>query len=368
MLDRAVRIGMIGCGTQANVHFAGIKALGADQATVAAVCDLDDERLATACQLWPAARAAKDYRDMLAPGDLDLVIVATMPNTHEAMSLASLDAGACVLCEKPFMMNAAQSEAVLTKAAETRLQVQLGTNMRYMPSSRYLHHLVQGGTIGEPVFAKAWGCHDDPPVWGPHYHLATSGGGVLASTLVHTLDLAMWVGGSPNPLTVSAATRRLFPGKRGPKVDAAIHARYDAEDLISAFVRFDNGTFYSLEGNWCSEVTNFHSFELTTTRATSDRRALCGQGRCRRRDRRSDAPTRRRLLGQKRPHPRRHPHRPTPRRRALGHAERPPATQPAKGRRCLLRIGAYRSRGSIITYTTTTSYHDVFTIICKEIP
>ena len=170
MLDRAVRIGMIGCGTQANVHFAGIKTLGADQAMVAAVCDLDDERLAAACQLWPAARAAKDYRDMLAPGDLDLVIVATMPNTHEAMSLASLDAGACVLCEKPFMMNAAQAEAVLAKAAETGLQVQLGTNMRYMPSSRYLHDLVQGGTIGEPVFAKAWGCHDDPPVWGPHYH------------------------------------------------------------------------------------------------------------------------------------------------------------------------------------------------------
>ena len=44
MLYRAVRIGMIGCGTQANIHFAGIKALGADQATVAAVCDLDDER------------------------------------------------------------------------------------------------------------------------------------------------------------------------------------------------------------------------------------------------------------------------------------------------------------------------------------
>ena len=268
MLDRAVRIGMIGCGTQANVHFAGIKALGADQATVAAVCDLDDERLDAACQLWPEARAAKDYRDMLAPGDLELIIVATMPNTHEAMSLASLDAGACVLCEKPFMMNVAQAEAVLAKAAETGLQVQLGTNMRYMPTSRYLHDLVQGGTIGDPVFAKAWGCHDDPPVWGPHYHLATSGGGVLASTLVHTLDLSMWVGGSPNPLTVSAATRRLFPGKRGSKVDAAIHARYDAEDLISALVRFDNGAFYSLEGNWCSERTDFHSFELTTTRAT----------------------------------------------------------------------------------------------------
>ena len=78
----------------------------------------------------------------------------------------------------------------------------------------------------------------------------------------------MWVGGSPNPITVSAATRQLFPGKRGAKVAPEIHARYDAEDLIGGFVRFDNGTFFSLEGNWCSEGKDWHSFELTTTRGT----------------------------------------------------------------------------------------------------
>lgn len=268
MMDRAVRIGMIGCGTQAHVHFEGIKELGEDVATVSAVCDLDDERLSAAAKIWPAARSAKDYRQLLAPGDLDLAIVATMPNTHEAISLASLEAGANVLCEKPFMMNANQAQAVLAKAEATGLRIQLGTNMRYMAGSQYLHQLVQGGTIGKPVYGKAWGCHDYPPVWGPHYHLATSGGGVLASTLVHTLDLAMWIGGSPNPVTVSAATNRLFPGKRGAKVDAKIHQRYDAEDLISGLVRFDNGAFYSLEGNWCSEITDYHSFELTTTKGT----------------------------------------------------------------------------------------------------
>ena len=268
MIDRAVRIGMIGCGTQANVHFEAIKELTEQIATVAAVCDLDDERLAAACQIWPQARSAKDYHEMLSPGDLDLVIVATMPNTHEAMSLASLEAGANVLCEKPFMMNATEAQNVLAKAETAGLRVQLGTNMRYMPSSQYLHSLIEGGSIGTPVYAKAWGCHDYPPVWGPHYHLATSGGGVLASTLVHTLDLAMWIGGSPNPLTVSAATNKLFPGKRGPKVDAKIHEHYDAEDLLSAFVRFDNGAFYSLEGNWCSEAKDYHSFELTTTKGT----------------------------------------------------------------------------------------------------
>ena len=157
MIDRAVRIGMIGCGTQANVHFSAIKELTEQIATVAAVCDLDDERLTAACQLWPQARSTKDYHEMLSPGDLDLVIVATMPNTHEAMSLASLEAGANVLCEKPFMMNATEAQNVLAKAETAGLRVQLGTNMRYMPSSQYLHSLIEGGRIGTPVYAKAWG-------------------------------------------------------------------------------------------------------------------------------------------------------------------------------------------------------------------
>ena len=93
---------------------------------------------------------------------------------------------------------------------------------------------------------------------GPHYHLATSGGGVLASTLVHTLDLAVWIAGSPNPISVSASSSRLFPVKRGPKVDETIRRNYDAEDLLSGFVRFDDGSYCSLEGNWCSEVQNQH--------------------------------------------------------------------------------------------------------------
>ena len=188
MLDRTVRIGMIGCGHQANVHFGALHALGEEIAIVVAVCDLDDERLAKAGEVWPKARRTTDYRRMLEPADLDLVIVATMPNTHEAMSLASLDAGAHVLCEKPFMLNVEQAENVLAKAADTGFQIQLGTNMRYMPSSQYLHDLVRGGSIGEPVFGKVWGCHDIPPVWAPHYHLATSGGGVLASVLSHPMD------------------------------------------------------------------------------------------------------------------------------------------------------------------------------------
>ena len=268
MLDRAVRIGMIGCGTQANVHFTGIKALGGDQATVAAVCDLDDERLAAACQLWPAARAAKDYRDMLALGRPRL-----SHRRHHAQHARSH-----VLGQPRRRGLRAVRKALYDECRPGRSRPRQGRGDRATSPTRHQHALyadfavlarssprrhhrrarVRQG-VGLPRRPARLGAALPPS----HFRRRSP-----RLDLVHTLDLAMWVGGSPNPLTVSAATRRLFPGKRGPKVDAAIHARYDAEDLISGLVRFDNGAFYSLEGNWCSEGIDFHSFELTTTRAT----------------------------------------------------------------------------------------------------
>ncbi len=266
MLNRPIRVGVIGCGAQGNNHLRTIKELGAEAAVVSACCDLDPERLQNTKDMWPQARATDDVNEMLGPAELDLVIVATMPNTHMQMVLAALEAGADVLCEKPFMRNIEEATAVLDTAERLGRQVQLATNMRYMGTSQYLHNLVESGAVGDPVFAKVWGCHVNPPWWAPNYYLSSSAGGVLASTLVHALDLAIWVSGSPNPVSVSASMRRLFPGKRGPIASPEIRERFNTEDLLTGLVRFDNGVTCVLEGNWCDDRPPPHCFEMVTTK------------------------------------------------------------------------------------------------------
>ena len=266
MANQPVRVGVIGCGAQGKNHLRVIKELGTEIAVVSAFCDLSPERLESAKEMWPQARVTNDFKEMLAPGELDLAIVATMPNTHMQMALAALEAEADVLCEKPFMRNLEEAVAVLDTAEQLGRQVQLGTNMRYMAISRYLHDLVASGEVGTPVFSKVWGCHVNPPWWGPHYYLSSSAGGVLASTLIHALDLAIWVAGSPNPVSVTASMRRLFPGKRGPLASPEIRERFNVEDLLTAMVRFDDGSTCLLEGNWCDDRPPPHSFEMVTTR------------------------------------------------------------------------------------------------------
>ena len=269
-----IRIGVIGCGNQGQNHLRAIKELAPQAAEVSAISEVNEERLEGAKALWPQASVYRDYKEIFSGGGLDMVIVATMPNIHLEVTRFALKAGAHVLCEKPLALNLQEVESILETADRVGKSIQIGLQRRYWPSSLYLRELVNSGEVGKPVLAKVWGNHLKPPWWGPHYNGSLSGGGVLASTIVHSLDLAMWVGGTPNPVTVSASMGRLFPHKRGPLASAEVASSYDVEDYLTAFVRFDDGSTYFLDGNWCSEGGDAHGFELITTKGTLVNRPL----------------------------------------------------------------------------------------------
>jgi predicted dehydrogenase len=112
-----------------------------------------------------------------------------------------------------------------------------------------------------------WTLDPDIPWWGKHYVKALAGGGVVASTAVHLLDLALYVAGYPAPVAVSATTARLFPGKRGLTApSAAARAAYDVEDQAAALVRFAGGASLTLHAAWCHDrVEGARGFEMVGT-------------------------------------------------------------------------------------------------------
>jgi predicted dehydrogenase len=272
--DGPVRVGLIGCGTQGRVHLRALRSFGEQAVEIAALCDLDATRLDEVGSEWPEARQCRDFVDMLSPGDLDLVILCTMPATHARIAVAILESGAHALVEKPFTMNLTEARTILDAAEVAQRQVQVGTNMRYMPDNQYIRQCFADGRIGEAMQCRVWVAHHRPPWWGPHYHKAVSGGGVLASTLVHPLDLALWTCDYPQPVTVSASARRVFPTKRGPLASDEVRERYDAEDLIAGHVRFADGMVLQLDGNWVDDTGERSGFELIGTRGTLGRGPL----------------------------------------------------------------------------------------------
>jgi predicted dehydrogenase len=262
MTGSKIRVAVLGCGAQGRNHLGGYAKL--PDVEIAAVCDIDATRRVQVAADYGATAQFSDYRDLLAAGDYDLVSVCTMPVSHREMVEASFARGANVICEKPFAMNLAETVAMAEAARAADRFLTLGFNMRFTPAARFLKQFVVDGHLGKPISGSVWTTATDIPWWGKHYVKAISGGGVLASTVVHILDLSMWMLGNPRPVAVSASVARSFPIKRAvtaPSPEAA--AEYDVEDVVSGHLRFDDGTWLTIGGAWSWDQPNYsYSFEL----------------------------------------------------------------------------------------------------------
>jgi predicted dehydrogenase len=265
MIARAVRVGVIGCGRQGTFHLEAYQAL--PHVNIIAVCDIDARRAAEAADRFGATPYER-FDELLASDELDLVSVVTMPVTHREIVVAALAAGIHVLCEKPMAMNLGEAREMAAAAAATSATLTLGYNMRRMGSAQYLRSLVESGEIGRPMYTRTWCLDSEVPAWGKHYVAALAGGGVFMADAGHVLDLALFVGGYSRPTTVSASSTRVFPRKRAGMIPPDEAAAYDVEDLASAHIRFDDGTWMTLEVAWGWDAPKpSYSFELIAERA-----------------------------------------------------------------------------------------------------
>lgn len=244
-----MRVAVIGCGFQGRLHVECLSKIA--DVEVVAVADTDPGRLADVADTFSVRGRFADYKALLDAGPYDLVTVCTMPVHHAAMTIAAFETGAHVLCEKPLALNAKEGAAMVAAAKEAKRILGIGFNMRFTPNARAISSFIAEGRFGKPVFTRAWGRASQIPWWGEHYRKEISGGGALAATAVHFLDLALHFAGFPEPTFASASSTRLFPVKRGSTApDPASAARFTAEDLISAHIRFANGFWMQLEGSW----------------------------------------------------------------------------------------------------------------------
>ncbi|MBA2247786.1 MAG: Gfo/Idh/MocA family oxidoreductase [Chloroflexia bacterium] len=268
MVSSGVRAAVIGCGAQGRNHLQAYAKH--PDVEIVAICDTDPKRLAQTALDFSVPATFPDYRWLLDAVPCDLISICTMPVSHAEMAIAALQRGANVLCEKPLAMNLDEALAMTAAAKQAERFLTVGFNMRHLPAAQTLRKMVADGEIGLPVSCRAWTLATDIPWWGKHYVKRISGGGVLASTAVHILDLALWVAGNPQPVTASASMDRVFPRKRAstaPTPEAL--AEFDVEDTFSGHIRFADGGWMDLSGGWgCDQPEYSYSFELVGDKAT----------------------------------------------------------------------------------------------------
>ncbi|HEU4702734.1 MAG TPA: Gfo/Idh/MocA family oxidoreductase [Conexibacter sp.] len=260
----AIRVGLIGCGVQGEIHLQELA--GIEGVELAAIADLDEGRLAKVGDRFGIPMRCTDARELLDEG-LDLVSICTMPNTHRDFVVHAVEAGSHVLCEKPLALDAREGAEMVRAAERAERLLMVGFNMRYLGATAAIRRFMAEGLLGDLVCARGYMLASDVPWWGKHYVRALSGGGALNSSAVHMVDLLIWLAGGPKPLTASASMATLFPRKRAHNAPAGAAAAYDVEDLLFGHVRFEGGFWFSIEGSWTYDRSGWnYSFDAHGTR------------------------------------------------------------------------------------------------------
>lgn len=155
--------------------------------------------------------AYDDWETMLKNHQLDLVCIATPTFTHAPMTLAALESGAHVLCDKPMAMNTDESNAMLDKAKSLNRIHMMDHELRFNPTRQKIKELLDSGYVGKVQhvnisnISPSWGDPASRPK-GDWWSLEDKGGGRLGANGSHQIDLLRWWFGDVSAVIGQAKT------------------------------------------------------------------------------------------------------------------------------------------------------------------
>ena len=187
-----LRVGVIGCGWYGKNDV--FRLMQVAPVEVLALCDVDSRMLDEAAGLVAARQISRkvpqkfrDYREMLAAKNLDLVLIGTPDHWHALPAIAALEAGANLYLQKPISVDVIEGEAILAAARKANKVVQVGTQRRSTPhliDAR--NRIIAEGKLGRVAHAEI--CS--------YYHMRQKGNPPDSAPPAH-LDWEMWTGPAP---------------------------------------------------------------------------------------------------------------------------------------------------------------------------
>jgi predicted dehydrogenase len=195
-----------------------------------------------------------DYRKMLQESGAEAVSVGVPNAMHRPIAVDCLNAGVHVLCEKPLSVTAREGQKIADAAAKNNRKCMVGQVNRFRADSRFLKTRITKGDLGALYYAHTgWLRKRGIPGFGGWFTTKEmSGGGPLIDIGVHMLDIAWWLCGCPQPLTVSGTTRAAFGprGKGAGNWGIAGGGTFDVEDFAAALIRCEGGITINVEVSW----------------------------------------------------------------------------------------------------------------------
>ena len=266
MTTKNYRVAMIGAGTIVQRgHIPNFQSI--PNVSVEAVCDVNAERVAEVAAEKGVPHSYTDYEVMLREIKPDITVIATPNIFHHPMTMAALNAGSNVLCEKPLALTYAHAKEMMDLATSKGLTVNVGSHYRWSDAIRAAKAQADAGFFGDIYAARTvWHRRAGIPGFGSWFtRNALSGGGCLLDIGIHALDRALFIMDYPTPVTVSGVTfsqmgtQGIGLGGWGMDIHKPTDAsQFDVDDLAWALVRFENGAALQLQVAWA--VNNAQQF------------------------------------------------------------------------------------------------------------
>lgn len=258
-----IQVAVIGCGTIADsAHVPSYAQL--DSANIRYLVDIDPAKAEAlkAKHDLQNAKVITDYREALNDPELHAVSVCLPNDLHKPVTLAALEAGKDVLCEKPIALSLTEATQMRDMAQAKGRILNIGVVNRFNTAVNHIKQIVEDGGLGSVyhVYCSFRSFRSIPGMGGWFTNKARSGGGVLIDWGVHFIDLILYVIGNPEILAVDGRAYQML-GKDmhgytykdmwagGPYFDGVC----DVDDFVTGFIRTQGPTI-SLNGAWAQNI------------------------------------------------------------------------------------------------------------------
>ena len=158
-----LKVAVIGCGKIAQVRHLPEYA-ASEHVEIVAVCDVVKERAEEIAEQY-GAKAYTDYKEVVQLKDVDVVSVCLPNYLHAPVSVAALNAGKHVLCEKPMATSKEEAEEMVTAARTNNKKLMIAHNQRFNASHQKAKEILDSGKLGKIYSFRTTFGHPGPEGW-----------------------------------------------------------------------------------------------------------------------------------------------------------------------------------------------------------
>lgn len=235
-----IKAAIIGCGSIAK--FRHIPEYAANEnVEIVAVCDIVAER-AEAMAAQYGGKAYTDYKEVMQLEEVDVVSVCLPNNLHAPVSIAALNAGKHVLCEKPMATSAEEAEAMIQAAKDSGKTLMIAHNQRFVASHQKAKEILDSGKLGKLYSFKTTFGHPGPEGWSIDgkdswfFNKEQAFIGAMGDLGVHKSDLMRYLLGEFSEV--------------GAFIETNAKENTDVDDNAVCILRTENGLIGTLAASW----------------------------------------------------------------------------------------------------------------------